>query len=83
MQISKTERFWTIRVRPADGLHSVGFPDWAQTVARRVSPAARVRLARPATDGWLVECIRLHRCNVESRQDAREAAVKIVEGIER
>jgi hypothetical protein len=83
MDVSKTDRYWTIRVRPADGLDSVGYPDWAQRIARGISTSAAVRLVKPAADGWLVECVRLRRQFTDDRADARETARQIVEEIER
>ena len=83
MDISKTDRYWTVRVRPAPGLWSVGHPDWAQRVARGISTSAAVRLGKPAADRWLVKCIRPRRRFVNDRAEARQTARQIVEKIER
>ncbi|MFC7126954.1 hypothetical protein ACFQJ7_13125 [Halovenus rubra] len=67
---SKTEQFWTVQVREGRHFDTVGFPDWAQRIANRISTGARVRLGQPGTDGWLVEVVRLSRQHVPDRDHA-------------
>ena len=81
--ISKTDRFWTVRVREGREFQTVGYPDWAQRIAIQHSTGARVRLGQPAADGWLVEVVRLSRQYVPNRETARKLAREIAEEIER
>ena len=82
VSISKTDRFWTVRVREGREFRSVGYPEWAQRIAKQISTDARVRLGQPGADGWLVEVVRLSRQSVPDRETARKLAREIAEAIE-
>jgi hypothetical protein len=81
LAVSKSERFWTVRFRPADEFAAVQMPEWAQRIAREISRRANVRLGEVGTSA-LVEVVRVSRYRHPDRVGAVAVAEKIAEAVE-
>ena len=80
--VSRSDRRWTVRFRPADRFGAVQCPEWAQSIAREHSQGAHVRLGQVGATDHRVEVVTVMRYRHPSKADAVETARAIVEAVE-
>lgn len=81
LTVSRSDRRWTVRFKPAERFAAVQCPEWAQAIAREHSQGAHVRLGQVGT-APCVEVVAVSRYRHPTRTDAVDVAERIAEAVE-